>query len=118
MPTYVYTCERCEKTMQRVFSIARRKKTVRCPDCGGWATRNFAAEQAGAAAPCSTWPMRSDAAGVHPDQRQEATEQSVKDGVPTHFDGLGRAVFTTREHRRRYLRTIGLHDRNGGYGDT
>jgi len=63
------------------------------------------------------WPMASDAAGVHPDQIQEASRVAVEKGVPTNFTPDGRAVFTSRQHRKAYCRTIGLHDRNGGYGD-
>ena len=63
------------------------------------------------------WPLHSDSAGVHPCQRQEAYDNSVKEGVPTEFDAIGRAIFTSREHRRRYLRTYKLADKDGGYGD-
>lgn len=63
------------------------------------------------------WPLHSDSAGVHPAQRQEAYDDSVRNGVPTVFDELGRAVFTDRAHRRRYLRTYKLRDLDGAYGD-
>lgn len=63
------------------------------------------------------WPLHSDSAGVHPCQREEAYNDSVANGVPTEFDPIGRAIFTSREHRRRYLRTYKLADKDGGYGD-
>lgn len=67
---------------------------------------------------CASWPMKSDAAGVHPSQVKEFTEQSYKMGVGTEFDSsTGQAVFTSRGHRARYLKAMGMHDRNGGYGD-
>lgn len=63
------------------------------------------------------YPLLSDAAGVHPCQRQDAYEESVDLGVPTEFDGLGRAIFNSREHRRKYCRAKNYHDRDGSYGD-
>ena len=63
------------------------------------------------------WPMASDAAGVHPDQIAEATAMSIKKGVPASFTPDGRVIFTSRKHRQDYCRTIGMHDRNGGYSD-
>lgn len=64
-----------------------------------------------------TWPMHSDAAGVNPNQREEAYRESVASGVPTHFDSSGCAIFTSQGHRRKYCEAHGLYDRNGGYGD-
>ena len=67
---------------------------------------------------CAAWPMKSDAAGVHPSQAKEFTEHSHNMGVTTEFDKTtGQAVFTSRKHRADYLKTMGMHDRNGGYGD-
>lgn len=63
------------------------------------------------------WPLCSDAAGVHPSQSKEAYDASVACGVPTKFNGQGQAVFTSRGHRRDYLRSQGLVDRQGGYSD-
>lgn len=63
------------------------------------------------------WPLHSDSAGVHPSQRQEAYDDSVKNGVATEFDPDGCAVFTSREHRRKYLKTYRLKDHDAGYGD-
>lgn len=63
------------------------------------------------------WPLHSDSAGVHPSQRQDAYDNSVKEGVPTEFDPIGRAIFTSREHRRKYLKTYKLKDHDAGYGD-
>jgi len=63
------------------------------------------------------WPMHSDALGVHPDQRKEAYEESVKMGVPTRFDDDGCAILTGPGHRKRYAEANGMFDRNGGFGD-
>lgn len=63
------------------------------------------------------WPMKSEAVAVHPNQIEEATVSAVNKGVQTDFDRQGRPIFRDRGHRRRYLRTYGFHDRDGGYGD-
>lgn len=63
------------------------------------------------------WPMTSEAAAVHPKQVVEATRGAAERGVPTHFDRLGRPVFTSRAHRKAYLKAYGFRDNNGGYGD-
>jgi len=68
-------------------------------------------------ASAANWPLCSDAVGVHPSQRREAYEDSIKRGVPTEFNEQGQAVFTSRQHRKRYCRAIGYHDLDGGYGD-
>ena len=65
----------------------------------------------------SGWPLHSDSAGVHPCQRQAAYDDSVKNGVPTVFDENGCAVFTSRNHRRRYLKKYKIVDKDGCYGD-
>jgi hypothetical protein len=62
-------------------------------------------------------PLSSEAAAVHPDQIEEAREDARRLGVPTEFDPEGRPIFTSRSHRRAYLRAYGFHDRDGGYGD-
>ncbi len=62
-------------------------------------------------------PILSEALAVHPEQVQEAIEDAKKKGVPTDFLPDGRAVLTSRSHRKAYLRAYGFHDRSGGYGD-
>jgi len=63
----------------------------------------------------STYPHTSVAAGVHPRQAEEAREHAKKHGVPTDFTADGKAVFTSREHRRNYLRLMNMRD-NNAYG--
>lgn len=60
----------------------------------------------------STYPHMSMGAGVHPRQAGAAMEYAKKAGVPTEFTSEGKAVFTSREHRRKYLAVIGAHDNN------
>lgn len=62
-------------------------------------------------------PIHSEGAAVHPDQIPEAVEDAKRCGVPTEFDSIGCPIFTSRKHRRDYLKVYGFHDRNGGYGD-
>jgi len=67
---------------------------------------------------CANWPMKSDAAGVHPDQVGDFARDSVEKGVPTEFDRkTGQAIFTSRQHRAQYLKAYGMFDKNGGYSD-
>lgn len=62
-------------------------------------------------------PIESDALAIHPDQIPEAEAHAEKHGVPTQFIEDGRPIFTSREHRRKYMRSVGVHDRRGGYSD-
>lgn len=63
------------------------------------------------------WPMQSYSAGVNPDQIQEATEGARKAGVPTEFAKNGDAIFTSREHRKKYAKAMGWIDFSGTWGD-
>ncbi len=80
------------------------------------ARRDFRAELVNTR-PAANYPMESDAAGVHPDQRVEAEAHSRSIGIPTHFTEDGAAVFTDPKHRKRYCEAIGMYDRNAGPGD-
>ena len=116
MPTYVYSCP-CGKEQERTVPMIRRARRVRC-DCGAWARRDIAAEQRPRrAVSCSNWPLRSDAAGVHPSQVPEVMAACRARGVPTEFTRDGRAILTGPAHRRTFCELRGLYDRNGGYGD-
>jgi hypothetical protein len=114
MPYYCFTDSE-DNTISRFYAMGKAPKQIRL---GGVVfRRNIRAEHAGVRHTPGNWPMKSDAAGVHPDQIKEAYEHSVKIGIPTQFVPDGRAVFTGKQHRKDYCRAIGLHDRNGGYGD-
>lgn len=79
--------------------------------------RDFQAEHANTRPP-GNWPMESDALGVNPEQVAEANAHSIAIGVPTeHNPVTGCPILTSPEHRKRYARALGFHDRNGGYGD-
>jgi hypothetical protein len=62
------------------------------------------------------WPIYSEAAGVHPDQINEAKDNLQKQGVPTDFTPDGRLIFRDRMHRRKVLKAMGLVDRSSYYG--
>ena len=114
---YCYRCPVCGKAFQLHRSVKSRGKKTKCPECGMRTERDYPAEQAAVRGTPGNWPMLSDAAGVAPHQVKEAEEKSVRDGVPTHFTEDGRVIFESRQHRKRYLQTIGMFDRSAGYGD-
>ncbi len=116
MPTYDYACE-CGQKFTRVMPMISCKKKVRCPACNTGAARDYAAEHGGFKHAPGNWPMKSDAAGVHPDQAAEAQAHAESIGIPTQFIKDGRAVFTDAGHRKKYCEAVGLYDRNGGYSD-
>lgn len=124
MPVYCYRREDTGKIEELVMSIAEKErrenpvdKSITLPD-GVIGKRDIFAEQHGFKHTPGNWPMYSDAAGVLPEQRKEAYEYSKKMGVPTQFDSEGRAVFTSKEHRKNYCEKVAkLRDRNAGYSD-
>jgi hypothetical protein len=65
----------------------------------------------------ATYPMKSDAVGVHPSQRMEAIAESRALGVPTDFTSDGRAVLESAGHRKRYCEALSYFDKDGGYRD-
>lgn len=80
--------------------------------------RDFIAEHGQFKDTPGNWPMESDAAGINPDQIPEAMAYNERMGVPTQYNPeTGAAIFTSREHRKRFCEISGLYDRNGGYGD-
>jgi len=66
---------------------------------------------------CGWKPIHSEAMAYHPKQVKEAEEHFRKLGIPTEIDRLGRPVLTSRSHRRKVMKSQGLHDNSGGYGD-
>ena len=117
MPIYQFQCEQCGERLERIMPVQRFKFHPRCPQCGQKMFRDVIGEQRGVASLPGTWPMYSDAAGVAPKQVQEARAHSVRIGIPTDFTSDGRAVFTSRLHRKRYCEAVGLYDRNAGFSD-
>ena len=120
MPTYNYRDESGElhELTMTIAEMESREQDGKIVHDGKVLTRDMASEHGPARGGCAIWPMRSDAAGVHPDQAGDAYRHSVELGVPTRFDQrTGQAIFTDRGHRKRYLAARGFIDRNAGYGD-
>lgn len=120
MPTYCFTNHETGETLERVFRIADVPKRIRA--YGEVFVRDIAAEHQGSSylnrKKGRQWPMKSDAAGCHPADCAAWEADAASRGVPTEFErGTGRAVFRSREHRKRYCEARGIYDRSGGYGD-
>lgn len=117
MAVFCYTTEDGE-TVERFFPAFKKVPGSVTLDDGREAVRDIAATHRDSRhKPNANWPMCSDAAGVAPEQVGEAMAHADSIGIPTRFLSDGRAVFESRKHRKDYCRAIGLHDRNGGYGD-
>lgn len=122
MPFYVYRDESTGEKIELMMTVAemsrRQRKDGTIVHEGKTLLRDIAAEHGGFRNTPGAWPMKSDAAGVHPSQAGEAYEESARLGVPTRFDSeTGQAIFESRSHRRAFLRAKGMYDRNGGFGD-
>jgi len=63
------------------------------------------------------WPMVSTAAGLHVDDVEYQMKQDAINGVKTEYDSDGDPILTSKKHRRDYMRSRGIHDRNAGYSD-
>lgn len=114
MPNYTFACDQCDDYVDIKGSMHDPPQPMVCEGCGNMRYRIYNKR---CAAPPSCWPQFSDAAGVGAHQVGEAYKKSLELGVPTEFTKDGRAIFTSREHRKRYCAAFGLYDRNAGYGD-
>jgi hypothetical protein len=122
MPFYVYkdieTGEKIELMMGIKEMMRRQRKDGTIVHDGRVYRRSVAAEHGSFRSAPGNWPMKSDAAGVHPSQVKAAWDESVGMGVPTNFDSdTGQAIFESRSHRKAFLKAKGMYDRSGGYGD-
>ena len=122
MAFYVY--RRPDGTLEQVWmTIAEKERQEKNGkiklDDGVIGTRDIVAEHDGFTDTPDLWrrPIHSDAAGVGVDQIAQARKHSEEIGIPTDFDSEGRAIFTSRKHRKEYCEAIGLYDKDGGYGD-
>lgn len=62
-------------------------------------------------------PIESMAAQCHPKQVEEYRESLHKKGICVDVTPDGKPVFTNSRQRKKFLKSQGLHDNNGGYGD-
>lgn len=117
MPVYEYCCPYCFENFAKMKPMSECKEPAYCPKCAGVGERNYIGEHVGSQFSCATWPIKSEALGVHPDQISEAREQSIALGVPTEFTKDGRPILTGPKHRKRYAEALGFWDKNGGFSD-
>lgn len=118
MPTYTFRKSSGEP-VERTMSVKEYETLVIdgvMSDGQDTLTRDYGADIFGGT-PTNGWPILSDAVGVHPRQRQKAYEESVAKGVPTEFAHDGRAILRDRTHRAKFIKALGYHDHDGGYGD-
>lgn len=54
----------------------------------------------------------SESCGVAPDQVKEKMEENARRGVHVEYTPDGRAKFTSMNHRRKYMKAYGLHDKS------
>lgn len=66
---------------------------------------------------CGWKPLASESYAYHPKQIKEAEAFLKSRDCPTEIDPTGRPLFTSRSHRRRFLKVNRAHDNDGGYGD-
>lgn len=122
MPTYCYrrkdNGELVEMQMS-VFELVRRqqKDGSIVLDDGGEAVRDYAEEMGGFRHCPGTYPMISEALGVHPSQIPAFAKDAADKGIPTEFTRDGGVIFRDRTHRREYCRAYGFFDKNAGYSD-
>lgn len=122
MPFYIYTDRQTGEKFELMMTISemwrRQRRDGSIKHEGRTLHRDLTSEHRGMTSNPGNWPMKSDAAGVHPSQAGAAYSESVKMGVPTQFDPrTGQAIFESRSHRRDFLKAKGMFDRSGGYGD-
>jgi hypothetical protein len=121
MPVYIFNVIKTGQSVERLMTVDELLKCkvaegqYMLPE--GLAVRDHGAEHGGFKHSPGNWPMYSDAAGVHPSQAKQASEDCAAKGVPTRFDSEGRAIFESRGHRKAFLRAHGMVDKSGGYGD-
>lgn len=115
MPTY---CFRDSKgnPVERFMSVREFERRVvddRMKEGGRTLVLDVEAQHSGMQPKsCASWPMQSLAAGVHPNQVREASEEAARRGVPTDFARNGDAIFRSADHRRKFLRAHGMIDRS------
>lgn len=55
-----------------------------------------------------SWPYTSRSVGCHPLDREKFIAAAKAEGVPTDYDQRGHAIFTSREHQRRFAKAFGM----------
>jgi hypothetical protein len=117
MPEYHFRRQTDGKPVVIVMSMSELERRRRANgsivgDDGEILERDKTSEMSGFSGKAS-WPILSEGAGCHPDQIPEMSEMMRRNGVNLDFTSDGRAVFTDAAQRRRALRVLGMHDRDG-----
>ncbi len=114
---YVFEIIRSGEVVEKVMTVAEMTAAKVRDDLWllpeGEARRRHDIEQSGVKYGDNRgWPMYCDASGCMPNQVAEQKEFLRKAGVPTEMTPDGRTIWRDRNHRRRGLKALGLHDRN------
>ena len=115
MPVYCYATHDRSLTFEKIYEIGTAPRRLRRK--GRIFYMDIAAQMGHFVPTVNNWPQVSWAAGVHPSQVEQAKQHARRNGMAIEFTPGGDAVFESRRHRSRYLKVIGMHDRDGGYGD-
>lgn len=59
------------------------------------------------------WPQASASMGCLPEEIPQFVDESRKIGIPIEFTKDGQAIFTDREHKRKYCQAHRVIDRSG-----
>lgn len=116
MPLYCFKCE-CGEIGSVHRPMSQSDRPYSCPVCDHPMSRDIRAEHVGFRHSAGKWPMESVAAGVSAEQVPEMVAFDRQNGVPTEYSQDGNPIFTSKTHRKKYLRAHGMYDRNAGYSD-
>lgn len=117
MPVYCYTNEEGTSMIERVFSM-RDEIPREIVHEGITFRRDLQAEHGSTFHRPGLWPMVSPNLGWPTNAMRAAREKLEKAGCPTEFTATNDPILRDRNHRRRYMETFGLYDRDAGYSDT
>jgi len=115
MAEYSFKCPECENEQTVTRVMADYDKPLKCEKCGTKMARLLSVS--GKSRCGNGYPMASYAVGVGASEVPAAMEVDKKGGVPTRYTKDGDPEFTSRGHRKKYLKLHGFHDRNSYNGD-
>jgi hypothetical protein len=113
MPRYVFEHEKSGAMIELAMTmdeLRARQKNGRIRHAGKMWTRNFSAEQSGMSLG-DMWPQVSVSSGVAENQVAEANADAKRHGFSVRFDRRGDAHYPSAVEKRKYLKHIGMVDR-------
>lgn len=115
MPLYTYKTTAGD-TITEFFHAGERPETVTMPD-GEIAYYDFVATMKPSAANESrkhgSWPMKSDAAGIHTSQIDEMVKYGARRGVDLKYDRkTGQAIYDSQRHQDQCLKVLGMKNKS------